>query len=233
MSFRAALDYLRGLPHLAIRHVDLPVRHDRSGNPPGGVDHPRTILGIIRAVVGMSRADTVVVFGSSRFCFSYGVLLLTIAALLRKRSAVRIFGGRPALAVAPLPAVVPNRALQVAGTGRRGSRPDRHRPGGAPGSVTHQVHGRSRLSSLPGSVAAGPSCRQTDRLCLRRHVRREGRRGPPRRVRPGASRLPGTRRASPVRDRPRRRQRTSRTDTRRRDARQGGQRAAATRPSAA
>ncbi|MYH28876.1 MAG: glycosyltransferase family 4 protein [Acidobacteria bacterium] len=106
VSFRAALDYLRSLPHLAIRHVDLPVRHDRSGSPPGGVDHPRTILGIIGAVVRMSRADTVVVFGSSRFCFSYGVLLLTIAALLRKRSAVRFFGGRPALSVALLPASV-------------------------------------------------------------------------------------------------------------------------------
>ncbi|MYK87782.1 MAG: hypothetical protein F4018_05210, partial [Acidobacteria bacterium] len=67
VSFRAALDYLRSLPHLAIRHVDLPVRHDRSGSPPGGVDHPRTILGIIGAVVRMSRADTVVVFGTSRF----------------------------------------------------------------------------------------------------------------------------------------------------------------------
>ena len=106
VSFRAALDYLRGLPHLAIRHFDLPVRHHRSESPSGGVDHLRTILGIVRAVARTPHADTVVVFGSSRFCFSYGVLLLTIAALLRKRSAVRIFGGRPALAVAHLPAIV-------------------------------------------------------------------------------------------------------------------------------
>lgn len=108
LSFSAALGFFRSLPHLSIDHHDLPVRHNRAGDPPGGVDHPRTIAGLIRAAVRIARAGTVVVFGSNRFCFSYGLVLVLGAKLLRRHCAVRFFGGRPALAVARLPVPIGN-----------------------------------------------------------------------------------------------------------------------------
>ena len=108
LSFSAALGFFRSLSHLSIDHHDLPVRNSRAGDPPGDVDHPRTIAGLIRAAVRIPRADAVVVFGSSRFCFSYGLVLVLGAKLFRRHCAVRFFGGRPALAVTRLPVPIGN-----------------------------------------------------------------------------------------------------------------------------
>lgn len=106
VTCRAFLDFVRGLPHLSIEHADLPIRRARAADPPSGVHHPRTIAGIVRAACRMRRVDALIIFGSPRFCYSYGMALVVWAKTLGRSAAVRIGGGRPHLAGARLPAPI-------------------------------------------------------------------------------------------------------------------------------
>ena len=114
VSFDIMRDYLGGFPHLAVESFDLPVHHpfyDDDGSP-GSVSHRRTAVGLLRALVRVPRVDTVVLFGSSDVCFSYGLAFVFCAKLFRRRCVARMTGGRAVFVTKRLPA--PLRAACVA-----------------------------------------------------------------------------------------------------------------------
>jgi len=96
VSFKLFYDYLRDNCSHAFYHLDLPVRRNREGNPPGRVDHFKTSLHVVKAIARIPSAGSVVVFGSRNFCLGYGTLLLMISRIFRKPYYVRFFGGHPA-----------------------------------------------------------------------------------------------------------------------------------------
>ena len=108
VSFDIMLDYLGRFPHLEIESFDLPVHHpfyDDNGLP-GPLSHRRTVMGLLRALVRVPRVDTVVLFGSSDVCFSYGLAFVFCAKLFRRRCVARMAGGRAVFLTKRLPAPV-------------------------------------------------------------------------------------------------------------------------------
>ena len=108
VSFDIMLDYLGRFPHLEIESFDLPVHHpfyDDNGLP-GPLSHRRTVMGLLRALVRVPRVDTVVLFGSSDVCFSYGLAFVFCAKLFRSRCVARMTGGRAVFLRKRLPAQV-------------------------------------------------------------------------------------------------------------------------------
>ena len=95
VSFGSFLDYLGGVPGLELVQLDLPVRNKRDHNPPGGVNHLRTMLAVLGCLPRLFTARSLVVFGSNNFCFSYGLILICAAKTVRKPCYVRFFGGHP------------------------------------------------------------------------------------------------------------------------------------------
>lgn len=105
VSFDIMLDYLGGFPHLAIESFDLPVHHpvyDDNGLP-GPLSHRRTLMGLLRGLLRVPRVDTVVLFGSSDVCFSYGLAFVFCAKLFRRRCVARMTGGRAVFVTKRLP----------------------------------------------------------------------------------------------------------------------------------
>ncbi|MFV1980782.1 MAG: glycosyltransferase, partial [Rhodothermia bacterium] len=97
VSFRLFYDFLFGSEAGGhITHLDLPFRKSRDKIPPGGVDHLRTSMGLLKSLRHFRRVDRVVIFGSRNFCFSYGVILLVFCKIFRIPGRVRFFGGHPA-----------------------------------------------------------------------------------------------------------------------------------------
>ena len=116
VTFDLMLRYMRKLPHLTIHNFDLPVHHplyDENGAP-GPLSHPRTIIGTLRAVTLIPRVDHVFFYGAIDVCFSYGLAFILCAKLFRKRSAVRITGGRAVFNTRLLPAFVRSACLVMA-----------------------------------------------------------------------------------------------------------------------
>ena len=116
VTFDLMLQYMRKFPHLMIHNLDLPVHHPLYGESgaPGPLSHPRTVIGVLRAVTLVPRVDNVILFGSSDVCFSYGLALMLCAKLFRKRCALRIMGGRGVLNTKLLPAFVRSACLVIA-----------------------------------------------------------------------------------------------------------------------
>ena len=116
VTFDLMLQYMRKFPNLMIRHLDLPVHHPLYGESgvPNPVNHPRTVIGVLRAVRLVPRADYVILFGSSDVCFSYGLAFMLCAKLFRKRCAVRITGGRAVFNTKLLPALIRSTCLAAA-----------------------------------------------------------------------------------------------------------------------
>ena len=114
VSFDIMRDYLGSFPHLAVESFDLPVHHplyDDNGSA-GPLSHRRTVMGLLRALTRVPRADTVLFFGSSDVCFSYGLAFVLCAKLFRRRCVARMTGGRAVFRTKRLPA--PVRAACVA-----------------------------------------------------------------------------------------------------------------------
>ena len=116
ITFDLMLQYMRKFPHLMIRHIDLPIHHPlySESGVPNPLNHPRTVIGVLRAVTLVPRADYVILFGSSDVCFSYGLAFMLCAKLFRKRCAVRIAGGRAVFGTKLLPALVRSACLVIA-----------------------------------------------------------------------------------------------------------------------
>ena len=116
VTFDLMLQYMRKLPHLMIHNLDLPVHHPlySESGAHGLPSHPRTVIGVLRAATLVPRVDSVVLFGSSDVCFSYGLALMLCAKLFRKRCAVRIMGGRGVLNTKFLPKFVRSACLVIA-----------------------------------------------------------------------------------------------------------------------
>ena len=108
VTFDILLDYLGRFPHFAIEVFDLPVHHpfhDACGLP-GPLSHRRTVMGVLRALLRVHRVDTVVLVGSSDFCFSYGLAFVFCAKLFRRRCVARMTGGRAVFLTNRLPAPI-------------------------------------------------------------------------------------------------------------------------------
>ena len=108
VTFDILLDYLGRFPRLAIEGFDLPVHHpvyDGNGSP-GPLSHRRTVMEVLRALIRVPRVDTVVLFGSSDVCFSYGLPIVFCAKLFRRRCVARMTGGRAVFLTKRLPAPI-------------------------------------------------------------------------------------------------------------------------------
>lgn len=115
VSFELMLEYLSDFPHLLIDRYDLPVHHPLyyEDGTLGRISHLRTILGVLRAGVRVPRVDIIVIFGTSAFCFSYGVILVLCAKLFRKRCVARTGGGAAVSTARRLPGLVEAACLTV------------------------------------------------------------------------------------------------------------------------
>lgn len=115
VSFEIMWQYFRNFPHLSIERFDLPVHHPlyHESGALGSLSHSRTLIGLVRAVRRVPSVDRVVLFGTSDFCFSYGLAFLLFAKLFRKRCAVRMTGGRAVFRTVRLPASVRTACIAV------------------------------------------------------------------------------------------------------------------------
>ena len=96
VSFKLFFDYVKGHCDEQILYYDLPTLRTREGHPPGKVNYIITLMRILFCIVKIPASDSVVVFGSRNFCFSYGTLTLLFCRLFRTPFYVRFFGGHPA-----------------------------------------------------------------------------------------------------------------------------------------
>ena len=115
VSFEIIWNYVRDVPHLSIERFDLPVHHPlyHESGALGSLSHSRTLLGLVRAVLRVPSVDRVVLFGTSDFCFSYGLAFLFFAKLFRKRCAVQMTGGRAVFRTVRLPSPVRTACIAV------------------------------------------------------------------------------------------------------------------------
>lgn len=97
VSFKLFYDFLQANSNNNIEHLDIPVRSNRNGNPPGEVNHKKTLRLVLSGLMSIPRVKFVAVFGSRSFCFSYGLVILLVSRLFGKNCHIRFFGGRPML----------------------------------------------------------------------------------------------------------------------------------------
>jgi glycosyltransferase involved in cell wall biosynthesis len=95
VSFQLFYDFIGGHSNETIKYFDLPVRTKRNTNQTGKVNHLKTIIWLIRALLFVPFCRSAVIFGSRGFCFSYGIIICAISRIMRKRCFIRFFGGRP------------------------------------------------------------------------------------------------------------------------------------------
>jgi glycosyltransferase involved in cell wall biosynthesis len=96
ISFKLFDDYLKNNSKQEILHYDLPIRFNRDKNPPGRVNHLKTLMSVFSALFRIPFVSRVIVFCSRNFCFSYGLVLLLVSKIFRKPAYIRFFGGHPA-----------------------------------------------------------------------------------------------------------------------------------------
>ncbi len=117
VSFQLFHNYLQEETAVSCQHYDIPIRNNRNGDPPGSVNHGKTIAILGRCLRQLPSSNSVLIFGSRSFCFSYGLIILIAAKLFKKPSYVRFFGGRPMLEFADKPgfvSAIPLRLLSLA-----------------------------------------------------------------------------------------------------------------------
>lgn len=115
VTFEIMLEYISHFPHLVIDCSALPIHsplYHEDGSC-GPLSHLRTIIGTLRAVIRVPRVDTIVVFGTSDFCLSYGLAFVLCAKLFRRRCAVRTVGGRELFASKRLPSFIRTTCLAM------------------------------------------------------------------------------------------------------------------------
>lgn len=105
VRFEFLLEYLSGFSNLVVTSFDLPVfspLHNANGTV-GPLNHIRTCRRLLRAVMQVPRVDLVVVYGTSDFCFSYGLVLALTSKLFRGRCVAMPTGGRGIFGTRRLP----------------------------------------------------------------------------------------------------------------------------------
>ena len=115
LKFEFMLEYIRGFPHLVIDCFDLPVHHPlyNEDGTFGRLSHLRTVIGLLRGIIRMSRVDTVILFGTSAFCFSYGLAFVLCSKLFRRPCVALLTGGRAISGTTRLPATVHTACLAM------------------------------------------------------------------------------------------------------------------------
>jgi glycosyltransferase involved in cell wall biosynthesis len=96
VSFKIFYDYITKSSKDDFFHYDLPVRFARDKNPPGSVNHIKTLIFVLLSLFKIPFVSSVVLFGSRNFCLSYGILFVFVCKLLGKKCYIRFFGGHPA-----------------------------------------------------------------------------------------------------------------------------------------
>ena len=116
VKFDLMLEYIRKFHHLIIHKFDLPVHHPlySKGGTHTRINHPRTVIEVLRAISLVPRVENVVLFGPSDVCFSYGLVVMLSAKLFRRHCAVHITGGRAVFNTTLLPAFVRSACLIMA-----------------------------------------------------------------------------------------------------------------------
>lgn len=99
------LEYLSNFPNLSIDCFNLPVFYPlyNANGTFGPLKHLRTIIRLVRAVIRVPRANVVVVYGTSDFCFSYGLAFALTSQLFRNHCTVMLAGGRGIFGTKRLP----------------------------------------------------------------------------------------------------------------------------------
>lgn len=118
MSFQLFWDYLNQEKR-PFTHLDLPVRHARDSDPPGKVNHLKTIQQLLTNLPAVRKFNSVIIFGSRSFCFTYGLIILLAAKLLGKPGYIRFFGGRPMLEFISKPRLLSLIPLRLLGLSKR------------------------------------------------------------------------------------------------------------------
>lgn len=113
VSFQMFYEYVNAASKNRIRHFEIPFRNARYSNPAGKVNHFKTLMKVFASGLRIPFADSVIVFGSRNFCFSYGLFLLLISKLFRKTFYMRIFGGHPAQTILFRPPFVQNALFKM------------------------------------------------------------------------------------------------------------------------
>lgn len=105
VRFELLLEYLSGFSNLVVTCFDLPVfspLHNANGTL-GPLNHLRTCALLSHAVTRVPRSDIVVVYGTSDFCFSYGLAVAFTSKLFRGRCVAMPTGGRGIFGTKRLP----------------------------------------------------------------------------------------------------------------------------------
>ena len=99
------LEYLSNFPNLSIDCFNLPVFHPlyNANGTLGPLNHLRTIIRLVRAVIRVPSANVVVVYGTSDFCFSYGLAFALTSKLFRNHCTAMLAGGRGIFGTKRLP----------------------------------------------------------------------------------------------------------------------------------
>jgi glycosyltransferase involved in cell wall biosynthesis len=96
VSFKLFYDYIKNFSDLDIHFIDAPIRNARDMNPPGEVNHFKTVKVLLSCLPKLPYVSMIIVFGSRNFGFFYGILLLIVSKLFKKPFYIRFFGGHPA-----------------------------------------------------------------------------------------------------------------------------------------
>ena len=105
VRFEFLFGYLSRFPNLVVTCFDLPVfspLYNANGTF-GPLSHLRTCMRLLHAVMWVPRVDLVVIYGTSDFCFSYGLAFAFTSKLFRKRCIAMPTGGRGIFGTTRLP----------------------------------------------------------------------------------------------------------------------------------
>ncbi|PXF58844.1 MAG: hypothetical protein C4B58_05135 [Deltaproteobacteria bacterium] len=102
LSFQLFLDYLKKIPKISFVHIDLPCWSTHSSC----VNHSKTSLGLLRAILMIPNCSHTIIFGSRGFCFSYALIIVLFTKFFYKKCYIRFFGGRPILFLIKFPKVM-------------------------------------------------------------------------------------------------------------------------------
>lgn len=115
VRFESLYEYLSHFSNLVVDRFDLPIFSPLyyANGTLGPLSHLRTCLRLLRAVLRVPRVDLVVIYGTSDFCFSYGLAFAFTSKLFRKRCIAMPTGGRGIFGTTRLPVSVRKMCLAM------------------------------------------------------------------------------------------------------------------------
>jgi glycosyltransferase involved in cell wall biosynthesis len=99
VSFALFYEWIDENLDLAVDYHDLPVRRNGRGSEYRRVDHVRTLWAALRIINRIRYCSRVVIFCSSGFAFSYGLMIIVSSHLMRRPCSLRLFGGHPGMSL--------------------------------------------------------------------------------------------------------------------------------------